>query len=244
MSDTLASRLAATQPARNPQGPGRPAPHAGRAVNPWRARLNAALLRPATKPIVFVALLLPLAWLVFGAATDRLGANPAEALIRGLGDWTLRALILALAITPLRRWSGLTALARLRRMVGLYAFFYASCHLLAYAWLDMGLVLPEIARDIVKRPFILVGMLSFALLLPLAATSFDAAVRRLGGARWRALHRAVYLIALLSLLHFFWMRAGKNDFAEWSVHAAIVAVLLGERLRWAFARRAGSGQPA
>lgn len=204
--------------------------HVTRRVNTWRARLNAALLHPAAKPLVFMLMLLPLAWLVFGAATERLGANPAEALIRGLGDWTLRALILTLAVTPLRRLSGLVALARLRRMLGLFTFFYASLHLLAYGWLDMALVPGDIARDIVKRPFILVGMLAFVLMLPLAATSFDAAVRRLGGARWRLLHRAVYAIALLGLLHFFWMRAGKNDFGEWTVHAVLVLVLLALRL--------------
>ena len=196
------------------------------------AAAGARLLKPA----VFLACLLPLAWLVYGAAADRLGANPAEALIRATGDWTLRLLCLALAVTPLRQWTGWHALARLRRMLGLYTFFYATLHFLAYAWLDMGLAIGDIVRDIPKRPFILVGTCALLLLVPLAATSFDRAVRTLGAARWRALHRAVYAVAGLALLHFFWMRAGKNDFAEVAVYAAVLGVLLGWRL-WKRARR-------
>ncbi|MFM7531467.1 MAG: sulfite oxidase heme-binding subunit YedZ [Rubrivivax sp.] len=190
----------------------------------------------ALKPGVFLACLLPLVWLVLAAATDRLGANPAEALIRSTGDWTLRLLCATLAVTPLRQWTGWHALARLRRMLGLYTFFYAALHALAYAWLDMGLDIADILRDIAKRPFILVGTTALLLLVPLAATSLDRAVRALGAARWRALHRAVYAVAGLALLHFFWMRAGKNDFAEVAVYAAILGVLLGWRL-WKQVRR-------
>lgn len=184
----------------------------------------------ALKPLVFLACLLPLAWLVYGAAADRLGANPAEALIRATGDWTLRLLCLTLAVTPLRQATGWHMLARLRRMLGLYTFFYAVLHALAYAWLDMGLDLGDILRDIPKRPFILVGTSALLLLIPLAATSLDRAVRALGAARWRALHRSVYAVAGLAMLHFFWMRAGKNDFAEVGVYAAILGTLLGWRL--------------
>jgi sulfoxide reductase heme-binding subunit YedZ len=183
----------------------------------------------ALKPLVFLACLLPLAWLVHGAATSGLGANPAEALIRGTGDWTLRLLCLTLAVTPLRQWTGWHLLARLRRMLGLYTFFYAVLHALSYAWLDMGLDPGDIVRDIAKRPFILVGTAALLLLVPLAATSLDRAVRALGAARWRALHRAVYAVAGLALLHFFWMRAGKNDYAEVGVYAAILGGLLGWR---------------
>jgi len=190
----------------------------------------------ALKPLVLVACLLPLAWLVLGAASNTLGANPAEALIRSTGDWTLRLLCLTLAVTPLRQWTGWHALARLRRMLGLTTFFYAALHALAYAWLDMGLEIREIVRDIPKRPFILVGTCALLLMVPLAATSFDRAVRALGAARWRALHRAVYAVAGLALLHFFWMRAGKNDFAEVAAYAAILGLLLGWRL-WKRARR-------
>ena len=192
--------------------------------------LRSALLHPLAKPLVFVLCLLPLAWLVWGAATDQLGANPAEALIRGLGDWTLRFLCLALAVTPLRLHTRTPQLARYRRMLGLFVFFYACLHLLAYGWLDMGLQVADIGRDILKRPFILVGFACWLLLLPLALTSTNRAVRALGGRAWQTLHRLVYLVAGLALLHFFWMRSGKNDFAEVAVYAAIIALLLLERL--------------
>jgi sulfoxide reductase heme-binding subunit YedZ len=192
-----------------------------------------ALLHPAAKPIAFALCLLPFASLFHGAWTDTLGANPAEALIRSLGEWTLRFLCLTLAVTPLRTWTGWHALARFRRMLGLYAFFYGLLHLLAYAWFDMGFYVDEIARDIAKRPFILVGFAAMVLMLPLAATSFNRAIKALGAARWQRLHRLVYAVAGLGLLHFFWMRAGKNDFAEVAVYAAILGVLLGWRMkRW------------
>jgi sulfoxide reductase heme-binding subunit YedZ len=192
--------------------------------------VNRWLLHPACKPLLFITALGPLAWLVAGAATDSLGANPAEALIRSTGDWTLRFLCLTLAVTPARQWTGWTALVRLRRMLGLYTFFYAVLHFLCFAWLDMGFDFGDIVRDIVKRPFILVGTAGLLLMLPLAATSFDRAIRALGGARWRRLHRAVYAVGVLGVLHFFWMRAGKNDFAEVAVYAAIIGGLLGWRL--------------
>jgi sulfoxide reductase heme-binding subunit YedZ len=187
---------------------------------------------------MFVACLLPLAWLVYGALANRLGANPAEALIRASGDWTLRFLCLTLAITPLRILLRQPALARLRRMLGLFAFFYASLHFLGYAWLDMGLDAQAIVADIPKRPFALVGFAAFVLLLPLAATSFNRAIKALGAARWQALHRLVYAIVLLGLLHFFWMRASKNDLAEVAVYALVVAALLG----WRVLRRFGHGE--
>jgi sulfoxide reductase heme-binding subunit YedZ len=192
--------------------------------------MNRLLLHPAAKPVLFAAALGPLAWLVWGAIANTLGANPAEALIRSTGDWTLRLLCLTLAITPLRQITGWHALARLRRMLGLFTFFYGLLHFLCFAWLDMGFDVPAILADIPKRPFILVGTAALLLMLPLAATSFNRAIKALGAARWQALHRAVYAVALLALLHFFWMRAGKNDFAEWSVYAAVLAVLLGWRV--------------
>ena len=192
-----------------------------------------ALLHPAAKPAVLVVCLLPLVSLFYGAWANTLGANPAEALIRSLGEWTLRFLCLTLAVTPLRTWTGWHALARFRRMLGLYVFFYGLLHLLAYAWFDMGFYVDEIAADIAKRPFILVGFAAMVLMLPLAATSFNRAIKALGAARWQRLHRLVYAVAGLGLLHFFWMRAGKNDFAEVAVYAAVLAVLLGWRLkRW------------
>jgi sulfoxide reductase heme-binding subunit YedZ len=195
------------------------------------------LLHPAVKPVLFVLCLLPLALLLQAALMHQLGANPQEALIRRTGDWTLRFVCITLAITPLRQWTGLNALVRLRRMLGLYAFFYGCLHLLCYSWLDQGLDVPEIAKDIAKRPFILVGFTAWALMLPLAATSFNRAIRALGARRWQMLHRAIYATALLGLLHFFWMRAAKHNFAEWSVYAAILAGLLGWRLARSLLKR-------
>jgi methionine sulfoxide reductase heme-binding subunit len=192
--------------------------------------VNKALLHPAVKPLVFVAALLPLAGLVWGVVADTLGANPAEALIRSTGDWTLRLLCLTLAVTPLRQLTQWHALARLRRMLGLFTFFYGALHFLCFAWLDMGLDVDAILADIPKRPFILVGTAALLLMVPLAATSFNRAIKALGAARWQALHRLVYAVALLGLLHFFWMRSAKNNFGEWSVYAAIMAMLLGWRL--------------
>ena len=199
--------------------------------------LNQALLHRAAKPVLFALALLPFAWLFYAAAADQLGANPAEALIRSLGDWTLRFLCLALAITPLRVLTHTPALARFRRMVGLWVFFYAVLHLLAYAVFDMELDVGEMLLDVVKRPFILVGTLALVLLALLAATSFNGAIGWLGAKRWRALHRAVYAVAVLSVLHFFWMRAGKNDFAEVALYAAVLALLLGWRVQQAWQAR-------
>jgi len=192
--------------------------------------VNTLLLKPGTKPLLFLLALGPFAWLFYGAAANTLGANPAEALIRASGDWTLRFLCLTLAITPLRQLTGWHALARLRRMLGLFTFFYGVLHFLGFAWLDMGFDLDAIVRDIAKRPFILVGTLALLTMAPLAATSFNRAIKALGAARWQALHRVVYATALLGLLHFFWMRSGKNDFAEVAVYAAIIGALLGWRL--------------
>lgn len=188
------------------------------------------LLHAAAKPLLFAICLLPLTWLIYGAFADQLGANPAEYLVRSTGDWTLRALCLVLAVTPMRTVLKAPALARFRRMLGLFVFFYAALHLLAYAWFDMGFDVADIAKDIAKRPFILVGFAGFVCLSLLAATSFNRAIKALGGARWQALHRLVYLIGGLGLLHFFWMRAGKNNFGEVFVYAGIIAILLGWRI--------------
>ena len=188
------------------------------------------LLHPAAKPLLFLLCLLPFGWLFYAAAANQLGANPAEALIRSTGDWTLRFLCITLAVTPLRQATGWHALARWRRMLGLFSFFYALLHFLSFAWLDMGLDLAAILADIPKRPFILVGSLALLSMLPLAATSFNRAIKALGAARWQALHRLVYATVLLGLLHFFWMRSGKNDFGEVAIYAVVIAGLLGWRL--------------
>ncbi|MES2949363.1 MAG: protein-methionine-sulfoxide reductase heme-binding subunit MsrQ [Pseudomonadota bacterium] len=194
-----------------------------------RAVLNRGLSSRFAKPIAFVIALLPFIWLVAAAVFDWLGANPAEALERSTGDWTLRMLCVVLAITPIRTMAGLPLLARFRRMAGLFVYFYAALHLVAYSWFDMGFELVDIAKDIVKRPFILVGFTAFVLLTPLALTSFNRAIRALGGLRWQMLHRLVYVVAVLAVVHFFWMRAGKNNFAEVAVYALILGSLLGWR---------------
>jgi len=190
----------------------------------------------SAKPLVLLFGLVPFAWLFWGAATDALGANPAEFLSRATGDWTLRFLCLTLAITPLRQFLGWSELARFRRMLGLLTYFYVLLHLLCYSWLDMGFDWADTVRDITKRPFIWLGFGAFVLLTLLAATSLNRAVRWLGSKRWQRLHQSVYAVAALSLLHFFWMRAGKNNFTEVWVYAAVIAVLLGWRVRRFFAK--------
>ena len=174
--------------------------------------------------------LLPLSWLVWRTLTDQMGVNPAETLIRETGDWTLRMLCVTLAVTPLRVQLGWPELARFRRLLGLLTFGHASLHLLCYAWFDMGLDWAEVVRDIPKRPFVLVGSLALSLLMLMAATSWNGAIRRLGARRWQTLHRSVYVVAVLAILHFWWMRAGKNDFAEVWVYGLVIAGLLGWRL--------------
>lgn len=206
--------------------------------HPAHPAIGRALRHPAAKPLLFIVCLAPFAALLYGALANTLGPNPAEALIRGSGDWVLRFLCLSLAVTPFREVFGRPELARFRRLLGLFAFFYAVLHFLCYAWLDMGLDIDAIAGDIPKRPFALVGFAALLLMLPLAATSFNRAIRALGAARWQALHRTVYAVALLGLLHFFWMRAAKNRFAEVAVYAAVIGLLLGWRL-WRSGRTGG-----
>ena len=196
---------------------------------PWRRFL---LWQHATS-LLHGLLTLPFIWLLWALFNDALGANPAEALSRSTGDWTLRFLCLVLAVTPLRHITHTPELIRFRRSLGLATFYYACFHLLCYAWFDQGFELNDIAKDLVKRPFIWLGMLGFVFMLPLAVTSSNAAVRRLGAKRWQQLHRLVYLLPLFALLHFYWMRAGKNNFAEVWVYTCILASLLVYRVwRW------------
>ena len=189
------------------------------------------LLHRAVRPVLVLLCSAPALYLLAGAVLDQLGPNPAEALIRGTGDWTLRWLCAVLAVTPVRLMFGLPALARWRRTLGLTVFAYATLHLLCYAWLDMGLDWTDMSQDLAKRPFILVGFVTWLVLCALAATSFNAAVRWLGGRRWQWLHRAVYLVAPLAILHFYWMRAGKQNFTDVVMYALVLALLLGWRWR-------------
>ena len=199
---------------------------------PWRR----FLLWPHATSLLHGLLTLPFIWLLWALFNDALGANPAEALSRSTGDWTLRFLCLVLAVTPLRHITHTPELIRFRRSLGLATFYYACLHLLCYAWFDQGFELNDIAKDLVKRPFIWLGMLGFVFMLPLAVTSSNAAVRWLGAKRWQQLHRLVYLLPLFALLHFYWMRAGKNNFAEVWAHACILASLLAYRF-WSWYKK-------
>lgn len=180
------------------------------------------------KPLVFMLCLVPLVWLGADAYGDRLGANPIEAITHATGTWTLVFLLITLSVTPLRRLTGINALIRLRRMLGLYAFFYACLHVVTYFWLDQFFDWTAIVKDIIKRPFITVGFFAFVLLIPLAVTSTNAMVKRLGGRRWQLLHRLVYVIAIAGVVHYLWLV--KKDLTQPLIYAAVLGVLLGYRL--------------
>jgi sulfoxide reductase heme-binding subunit YedZ len=182
------------------------------------------------KAIVFVLCLLPAVNLALGWQADALGANPIETITRASGEWALRFLLITLAVTPLRRLTGLHWLLRLRRMLGLYAFAYAAAHFAIYLWLDQFFDWGAIARDILERPFITVGFAAFVLLIPLAATSNSFAIRRLGGRKWQSLHRSTYAIAIIAVVHFWWLV--KADVLEPAIYALILAALLGVRAWW------------
>jgi sulfoxide reductase heme-binding subunit YedZ len=168
---------------------------------------------------VFVLCLVPGIYLAWGTWRDALGANPIEAITHATGEWTLRLLLVGLAITPLRCLTGLDWLVRLRRMLGLYAFFYGGLHLVTYVWLDQFFDWSGILHDIAKRPFITVGFAAIVVMLLLAATSFNAAMRALGGKRWQALHRLVYAAAICGVLHYWWLV--KRDLT-WPIFYALI----------------------
>lgn len=206
-----------------------------------RSRRGAERWIAPAKVGVFVLAWYPLARLVLFGLTGRLGANPIEFITRSTGLWTLVFLCITLTVTPLRRLTGVNALLRFRRMLGLYAFFYATLHFTTYIWFDKWFDVAEILKDIGKRPFITVGFAAFLLLILLAATSPRAAARKLGR-RWVTLHRAIYAIAVLAILHFWWMKAGKHDLILPEIYGAIMVALLGWRLLvWARARFAARG---
>ncbi|HZG19706.1 MAG TPA: protein-methionine-sulfoxide reductase heme-binding subunit MsrQ [Herbaspirillum sp.] len=182
---------------------------------------------------VFLALtLVPLVRLVVFGFTGGLGANPLEFITHSTGDWTLYLFCITLAVTPLRKITGLNWLVRMRRMLGLMAFFYLCLHFMTFVWFDHFFDLSEIWKDIVKRPFITVGVLALVLSIPLAITSTNGMVRRLGGKRWQALHRLVYVIVPLGVLHYWWDKAGKNLIAQPLLFAVLVGVMLALRLIW------------
>ena len=199
--------------------------------------LSGQILKPGSKaffrvskPVVFLICLLPLLLLLGGAfplAGLSLGANPIEELLHELGRWGLKFLLLTLAITPLRHWTGWNWLVRFRRMLGLFAFFYILLHFVVYAVLDQGLDMAAIVEDIIKRPYITLGMAGLLMLIPLAATSTRGMMRRLGK-RWQKLHRLVYVIAIVAVWHFYWQV--KLDTLDASIYAVILAVLLGTRI--------------
>lgn len=202
--------------------------HADSPMPWWRAPDRHTIA--ALKTALFLLCLVPFALYLERWFADALGANPIEAITRGSGDWTLRLLLVTLAVTPLRKLTGLNWLLRLRRMLGLFAFFYASLHFTTYLWLDQFFDLQAIAKDILKRPFITVGFAAFVLLVPLAVTSNNFAIRRLGGRRWQSLHRSVYAIAIFGVVHYWWLV--KADIREPLLYAVILTVLLGLRAWW------------
>jgi methionine sulfoxide reductase heme-binding subunit len=191
----------------------------------------------AVRAVVFLLALVPLAAVTLRGAVGALGANPVEEILRSLGTWTLVLLLVTLAVTPLRWLTGWNWLARLRRMLGLFAFSYACLHLAAFVWLDHWFDWPEIVADVLKRPYLSFGFAAFVLMLPLAATSTDAMVRRLGGRQWQRLHRVVYLVAGLGVLHFWYHKLAKNDLSQPMIYAAVLGLLLGVRVLRAVASR-------
>ncbi len=208
------------------------------AVRPARAagQPGLATLAPervrTVKMAVWLLAMLPFLRLLYLGFTDQFGANPLEFVTRSTGTWTLVMLCVTLAVTPLRRITGWNWLIRLRRMLGLFAFFYALQHFLLWLAVDRGFDVAYMIKDIAKRPFITVGFAAFVLMVPLAATSANAMVKWLGGKRWQGLHRAVYAIAVLAILHYWWHKAGKHDFGTVSIYAAVVFGLLAMRVWW------------
>lgn len=204
----------------------------------WRAA-DSPSKRQVTllKILLFAGCLVPLLRLAWGAWNDALGANPIEFITRALGTWTLNFLLITLSVTPLRKLTGWNWLSRLRRMLGLYAFFYALLHLSTYLWLDKFFDWQDIAKDILKRPFITVGMSAFAMLLTLALTSPKAMVQRLGGKRWQQLHRAIYAIAICGVVHYWWLV--KLDVSVPAIYAGLLSLLLGIRVWWHEKQRQG-----
>ena len=184
---------------------------------------SASAVSYVIKPVLFIICLVPLVWLVWGAINDTLGANPVEVMTRETGEWVLRFLLITLSITPARKILNWPWLIKLRRMLGLFVFFYALMHFITYIWFDQFFDLNEIIKDIIKRPFITVGFAAFVLLIPLAATSNKIMIRRLKK-NWAKLHKLVYIIAVLGVLHFVWLV--KADYLQPIIYGLILLILL------------------
>lgn len=184
------------------------------------------------KVSLFIVALFPFFRLIIAIATDHLGANPIEFITRNTGDWTLYFLCITLSITPLRRLLNANFLIKSRRMLGLFAFFYATLHFTTFFWFDHFFDVAEMLQDVGKRPFILVGFIALIMLLPLALTSTNSMIKRLGAKRWQLLHKSIYVIVPLGVLHYFWMKAGKHDTVLPITFAVLVAVLLLMRVFW------------
>jgi methionine sulfoxide reductase heme-binding subunit len=199
---------------------------------------TASLVRVVLKPLLFAAALVPAGQLVLGAVGGSLGANPLEAITHRTGEWALRFLLLTLAVTPARALTGWNPVVRFRRMLGLFAFFYATLHLATYLWFDKFFAWGEILADIPKRPFITVGFATFLILVPLAATSTSGMIRRLGGRRWQALHRLVYLAAAGGVIHFWWLV--KADVSRPRLYGLLLVCLFAMRAAVAWSRRRGT----
>jgi len=193
-----------------------------------RELLRQVLLSRWCKAVLFAICLVPLVRLVWRGYHGNLTANPVEFVQHFTGDWTLRSLLITLSVTPLRKLLSLPDLIRFRRMLGLFAFFYVCLHFLTYLWPDQNFDLTGMWKDVAKRPFITVGFLGFCLLVPLALTSTKGWIRRLGGKRWQALHRAIYISALCGVIHYYWLV--KSDHRLPLLYGAILAVLLLYRL--------------
>lgn len=210
-------------------------------VRPAAAITPVQWMRWVVKPMLFIVCLVPLAGLVWDGVHENLGANPVETIRLFTGDWTLRFLLITLAVTPLRRLTGWNAVIRVRRMLGLFAFFYAALHIISYVWLDQFFMWDLIIEDVYKRPYITVGFTAFMLLIPLALTSTNGMVRRLGGRGWQRLHQLVYIIAILGVVHFWWLV--KSDITEPLIYAIVLTLLLGYRLFWALRRAQVASSP-
>jgi sulfoxide reductase heme-binding subunit YedZ len=191
--------------------------------------------QPFMKPVIFGACLIPCMVLAWQAATHHLGANPIDAIADSTGIWTLRLLLITLAVTPARRLTGWNRLIQLRRMLGLFAFFYGSLHFLTYIWLDQFFVVEDIVADVMERPFITVGFTSFILLIPLAVTSTTAMIKRLGGKWWQRLHRLVYATAIGGVVHYLWLV--KADTRRPLIYGSILCALFAYRLWSMYGRK-------